>query len=188
MQGDFVLVAAIFIILGILLHRYVITYDKRIATLAFDGQEYLVRNTPHRRQTADALARLNKHIKTLIAEVSKRNDTGHIIAAQRLRDRYRADAISEGDIDKSLTSYTVNKGEKIVFCMRTRDDHEHLYEDNVLLYVAIHELAHVASVTEEHTPEFHRNFKYLLDVARQIGIFNGTKKTVNYCGIDIPPQ
>lgn len=185
MWRDFILVACVFILLGVLIHRYIITYDQRIATMAFDGQSYLVRDTPYKQETADALARLNARINQLIDYVNRRQDAEFVVGARRLKERYKPDAISEGMIDHTLTSYTVNKGEKIVFCMRTRDDHDKLYDDNLLFYVAMHELAHIASVTEEHTPEFHQNFDYLKRIAKEMRLFRNSETPVNYCGIPI---
>ena len=58
---------------------------------------------------------------------------------------------------------------------------------NVLMYVTIHELAHLASVSIGHNKEFYDNFYYLLEEAEKINIFKKTdsNKTIEYCGMDI---
>jgi len=86
-------------------------------------------------------------------------------------------------------TYTENK-KNIFFC--TRQPNGEVYDDNTLIYVALHELAHVMSKsvdTDEHSPEFYRNFDYLLDLASQAGVYNPCVPIAEfYCGVDIPPQ
>ena len=56
------------------------------------------------------------------------------------------------------------------------------------MFVAIHELAHVASEKIGHSNEFWSNFKFLLVNAKEIGIYDPVdykKKQVNYCGMQI---
>eukprot|EP00798_Chlamydomonas_sp_ICE-L_P026543 gene26543-biopygen12900 len=105
---------------------------------------------------------------------------------RQLYDNYNPDALSEGGAELGYTSYSVNKGEKIVLCLRQRD-HE-LVEENILMYVAIHELGHLATDEVGHTPKFWSNFKWILGEAMSIGLYtkvdfdNEPKK---YCGINI---
>lgn len=77
-------------------------------------------------------------------------------------------------------SYTINK-KKIYLCLR--DEKNDYYNENMLLYVAIHELAHVLCDEIGHTEKFHRIFKQLLYKAQSLGIYDSTKPIVrNYCG------
>jgi len=81
-------------------------------------------------------------------------------------------------IEESMTyeTFTVNKGEKIVMCLRNQQTGEMHNEINLLMFVAIHELAHVMSVTNHHTPEFWKNFKFLLDEAVRDDLY----RAINY--------
>jgi predicted metal-dependent hydrolase len=57
-----------------------------------------------------------------------------------------------------------------------------------MMFVAIHELAHIASNGIGHDKEFYENFKWLLEEANQIGIYkreNFNDKPQMYCGINI---
>jgi len=65
-------------------------------------------------------------------------------------------------------SYTINK-QKVYLCLK--DQHQNYYNDNMLMYVAIHELAHVLCPEIGHTQKFHDIFQQLLDRAEQIGIY-----------------
>ena len=168
-----------------ILYRCIFIHDDRIIVKAEDGNWYNVRNTPDKQISANALARLNKKINTLLANLDPEQYPQHKSAILRLKSRY-AGKISEGVIDKKLTSYTVNKGEQIVFCIRSRDPQDTLYSDNILFYVGLHELAHVASISSsvhEHNDEFYDNFDFLKQKAIQLGLFTEQRNVVNYCGI-----
>ena len=49
----------------------------------------------------------------------------------------------ESTDDSKFTSYSINKGEEIVFCLRCKKTNQ-LHNINELMYVAIHEISHVA--------------------------------------------
>ena len=61
-------------------------------------------------------------------------------------------------------------------------------DENTVTFVAIHELAHVMSVSNGHTPEFWKNMKYLLERGSEIGIYTPidyAKNPVMFCGMEI---
>lgn len=77
-------------------------------------------------------------------------------------------------------SYTINK-KKIYLCLK--DEKNEYYNENMLMYVAIHELAHVLCDEIGHTDKFHRIFKQLLYKAQKLGIYDSTQPIIrNYCG------
>lgn len=158
-------------------------FDDRVYVVAYDNNKYLVRNTEQKQESADALARLNNKILKFIKRLEETVDPEHVPLVKRLRKRYRRDTLMEGRIDARFTTYTVNKGENISFCLRTRDEHDKLYDDNLLTGVALHELGHIASVTTQHNDEFYKNFAYLLEQATLFGMFKPITKEVLYCGL-----
>lgn len=89
-------------------------------------------------------------------------------------------------IREGKKSYT--EGKKIItMCLK---DHEtgRYYDMNTLMYVAIHELAHVISKSygeeNEHNEEFRRNFTELLARGTAAGIYDPTKPIPSkYCGV-----
>lgn len=106
----------------------------------------------------------------------------------RLVSNFNPDAFSETTPDAKYTSYSVNKGEKIVFCLRDKKDGEYLVKENIMTFVAIHELGHLMTKSIGHEPEFWNSFKLLLKIAINNGLyknidFNSTPK--DYCGIKI---
>lgn len=180
-----VLTIVLLVILMWLVYEYTTLTDNRVKVKAMDGREYLVLNTKDKHTTANALARLNANIIALIAYMDVQKNPKYAMAVQRLKLKYKPDVISEGLIDKTLTSFTINKGEQIVFCMRPRHGGS-VYDDNLLMYVAMHELAHVMSITEQHTPEFKENFNFLIESAKALKLFQHNDNSTNYCGLDIP--
>jgi hypothetical protein len=89
--------------------------------------------------------------------------------------------------DEKYTSYTVNKGEKIVFCLRSKVLND-IHDMNTLMYVVIHELGHVGCPEFGHTPLFREIFKFLLEQSIIINIYNPIdyrKYPKNYCGMTI---
>ena len=100
--------------------------------------------------------------------------------------------MSENNNTLYTTSYTVNKGHELVFCLRHKDQEESLVKLNTLMFVALHEFAHVCSKSRDHTPEFWSNFKFIIQEAIKLGIWsyeNYESTPVPYCGImitDIP--
>tara|TARA_Y100000996_G_scaffold106550_1_gene78266 strand:- start:13 stop:582 length:570 start_codon:yes stop_codon:yes gene_type:complete len=147
-----------------------------------DNITYIVRDLPDAHTAADKLANVNSDIIKLIQSLPNN------IKNKRLKDNYNKEALSETGIDSQYTSYSLNKGEKISLCLRTKKD-ETLFEDkNTLIFVMIHELAHIMTESVGHTKEFWDNMKYLLEEAEKINIYqpiNYSKDNKEYCGVMI---
>ena len=188
MVPDIVFAISVMVVVFLLLKKaHGIFIDDRVYIEAFDGRKYKVRNTKKKKETADALANLNTKVYDLINKLvgATEKEVEYRPAVMRLKNRYNPDTLSEGRIDKRYTSYTVNKGEQMVLCLRTRDDKDALYDENIVLYVTFHELAHVASVGEDHNEEFHKNFRYLLRKAAEWDMFKKINHSFEYCGMPV---
>ena len=61
-------------------------------------------------------------------------------------------------------SYTINK-KKVHICMK--DEHDKYYEDDMLMYVLLHELAHCKCKSIGHTDEFHGILDNIYYIARR---------------------
>lgn len=85
-------------------------------------------------------------------------------------------------IKASSQSFTEDK-QRTYLCLR--DEKGNYYDDNMLMYVALHELAHAISkqVDVDHTTdEFKDNFKLLLNKAADIGVYDPNKPlNYSYC-------
>ncbi len=153
-------------------------------TSSVDGKDYLVRKMPDSKEAANMLANLNVLLLKIVQHMSKKFPNNSDVL--RLSQRFNPEAVSEGGMENGYTSYSVNKGERIVMCIRQKDGS--FVNLNVVLYVAIHELAHIMTPEIGHTPLFWSNFRFLLREAIDIGVY--TKVDFNsepseYCGIKI---
>ena len=93
--------------------------------------------------------------------------------------------IYENDPKSKLTSFSVNKGEEIAFCLRSKKNGQ-IHEINLIMYVALHEMAHVACPEVGHGDLFKKIFKFLTEQAIQIKIYNldnYDNNPVEYCGM-----
>ena len=147
-----------------------------------DGRKYIVRKLPDAQAAADKLANINKKIISLVDSLEEDDRTG----IKRLKQRYNPDQLSETGLGAKYTSYSVNKGEKISICVRQPDNT--FINDNIIIFVFIHELAHVMTKEVGHTPKFWDNMAYLLEQGEKIGIYipeDYGENPVDYCGMEI---
>lgn len=83
------------------------------------------------------------------------------------------------ELSGSNKSFTINKRE-IYLCLK--DKNGNYYDDNMLIYVLLHELAHVKCDEIGHTEKFKNIFKSLLVKAELAGIYNPYQPPIdNYC-------
>lgn len=147
-----------------------------------DGRKYIVRKLPDAQAAADKLANINKKIISLVDSLEEDDRKG----IKRLKKRYNPDQLSETGLGAKYTSYSVNKGEKISICVRQPDNS--FINDNIIIFVFIHELAHVMTEEVGHTPKFWDNMAYLLEQGEKIGIYvpeDYSENPVDYCGMEI---
>ena len=76
-------------------------------------------------------------------------------------------------------SYTINK-HKVYMCLK--DENGKYYDENMLIYVLLHELAHVICDEVGHTPKFNKIFDELLNEAIKLNIYDPSKPLIrDYC-------
>ena len=151
-----------------------------------DGRRYLVRNLPDRENAANLMASIRENLVTMRDYLStEQRDDSRVV---RLLKKFNPDNMMETQKGSKYTSYSVNKGEKLVFCMRSKDSEEKLTDLNTITFVALHELAHIMTKSIGHTEEFWKNFKYLLQLAVRLGIYKKIDYSANpqlYCGMKV---
>ena len=151
-----------------------------------DGDTYCVRERSKLTLAADKLARTNTKLKHLINHCKEKYPKRENI--KRLVNGYNSDNIVETLPTSKYTAYSLNKGEKLAFCLDTKRKGGKLIDDNTLLFVAIHELSHIASVSVGHTEEFWNNFRFLLREATSLNLYKPvdySKHPEEYCGMEI---
>jgi len=157
----------------------------------FEGQIYLVQDHENKSQAIDFLKRLKNDLDKIAqkslerAKDDKNSDFEEYISiiVRRLNTVF----IREVEKDSPYTSYSVNKGEELVFCLRNKETHE-FYDYNKVLYVAVHEIAHIGCPEVGHTKLFFELNKYILETAKNNNMYTMVDYNTNpeeYCGIQI---
>lgn len=80
---------------------------------------------------------------------------------------------------KGKKSYTINK-KRVHICLK--DQKGRYYDKNMLIYVTLHELAHVRCDEVGHTEKFHEIFRQILNTAVKNKVYDPDIPVVkNYC-------
>ena len=163
------------------------TFNLRCIVSSVNGNKYCVRDRNKLHLAADRLATINNRMNKLVVHVGEKYPNKENV--KRLINGYNPKEIYETLPTSEYTAYSENKGEKLAFCLDTKKNSEgKLIDINTLMYVALHELSHIASKSVGHTDEFWDNFKFLITESKEIGIYNPVDyKNTNtqYCGMTI---
>lgn len=153
-----------------------------------DGNKYCVRDRKNIKEAGDLLARtvnkLNKLIEILNnSKYKEQNNVKYLIKNYNPRKIYEILPTSQ------YTAYSENKGRKIAFCLnKEKNNNNNLIDDNTLMFVALHELAHLSTRTVGHDDFFWKNFKFLIKVASENNLYTVVDyklQNTNYCGMQI---
>ena len=192
------MIESIVIILFIMsLVIYVLKYKSNVIPIeAFNNQAYLVNDLPDSQDAANTLARimmtLNKLVNLIISHYKlgynlTNDDHKFIKYIETIKKRLPDVKISENPTNSKFTSYSINKGEELVFCIRNKINKK-IHNINELLYVAIHEIAHIGRPEIGHTELFRRINVYLLSKAVCYGLYkyiDYSYVNMDYCGMTL---
>jgi hypothetical protein len=152
-----------------------------------DGDKYCVRDRKNITQAADLLANVATKMKELVKYLNKNHPDDDRI--KRLVKKFNPDKIVETLPTSEYTAYSENKGKKIAFCLnKKKEDDSNLIDINTLTFVAIHEMAHITTLSIGHNNEFWDNFKFLLQEAADAELYipiDYRKNKEEYCGMTI---
>jgi predicted metal-dependent hydrolase len=179
-----VLVAIAWIAMYYKQSKYPLSYVKS----SVDSEQYLVRNLPDKQEAADRLSRVRDKLVRLRKYLEQTHMDKPFVANMVKNFDAAPSRFSESTPDAQYTSYSVNKGQKIYMCLRQRDAEEQLVGENILTFVALHEMAHTGTQSIGHTPEFWNHFAWLIKQAEHIKIYEYTDfaaHPVEYCGVHI---
>ena len=171
------------ILFAFLLYQY--RYYSNIETIVskIDNRDYNVQIKDDAQEAADLIAQVRQKLITLVNHMYKTYPSNPKVI--KLKKNFNPDVLKEGIDDPKYTTYTVNKGEEIVLCLRTEGK---LVDINVLTFVCIHELSHIGNETIGHDEPFWEFFKELLLEAINIGVYikyDYRAQNVKYCGMTI---
>jgi hypothetical protein len=163
-------------------------------------------------QAAELLSRVHARVVEFMRFLRKKyhiGETDDIVAAEgavhsqvkssphdiynivsHLLENYNPDGFYENDPRRSAdTSYTVDKGSAMYICLRDRADVMRLVGDDDLLFVILHECAHVANYNDfGHGNRYWEVFKFVLHEAELAGVYRPvdySKYPIIYCGLRV---
>ena len=191
------LIFLIFIILILIFLFFKFNYQKmKYVKCDIDNNFYLVRDLPNKIIAVNMLGTIKKNINILVDYLDEHKDTKYKenkLYITRLKKRlYNINIVENTGIGRD-TSYTINKGDELVLCLRSRVKYDEFHDINLIQYVVLHEISHVASPFYEpkynnHGPIFKKIFQFITSVAIELGLYNKiefNKQPAEYCGITI---
>ena len=175
----------IILILIIIYLLYLTNYNRLLLKVksSYDNKEYYVQDSSYSEEAANLIAKIRERLNILVDHLSKSYPNDE--RSKLLKKNYRENSLKEGVDDPNYTSYSVNKGEEIILCLKNNDQ---LMDINTMMFVVLHEMGHLASISIGHTQEFWDNFKWILEESINIGIYikqDFDTKPVEYCGMSI---
>ncbi len=150
----------------------------------YGGMDQLVRDLPNKQRSAELLSEIKVRLKKLIKYCAKKHPQNNNV--KLMNSRFQPERVKETGMNETGTSYTINKSD-LHLCLRDKKSND-LHGINILMFVSIHELAHVMSSSYGHNEEFSKNFIFLLNNAKQIGVYNPvnySQSPQTFCGIQV---
>ena len=179
----------LFGLLGICLYMYLEgdTMELKCVISTVDGQKYCVRDRKEVKRAADLLAKITTQCKKLVEYMIETHPEKDSV--KRLKAGFNPQKIMETLPTSEYTAYSENKGEKLAFCLnKDKQNNNDLIDEHTLMFVALHELSHIATESIGHKSDFWQNFKFILECAKESGIHDPEdykKKPAEYCGMKI---
>jgi predicted metal-dependent hydrolase len=176
----------IFLYIFLFLNRNNVIYIE-----TYTGTKYLVTNDDNKDKSAEILGNIVKVMfnlkKYLHDNINKYPNFTPYIEQLNNNLKKNTTIIYETDPNSKLTSYSVNKGEEIAFCLKSKKTGK-LHDINLLIYVALHEMAHIGCPETGHGDLFKKIFKFFTEVAIEQKIYNKVDYSISpveYCGMTL---
>lgn len=156
-----------------------------------DSNLYLVRDQEDKQLAANLLSKIWINMQKLDKYLFENKDKypKYEKYIKQMNEKLKKSKIQESTDNGVYTSYSINKGEQLIFCLRSRKQNNNkLHDLNLLMYVVLHEMAHVACPEFGHTDLFKRIFAFLATEAIKLNIYEKIEfRTDNreYCGLTI---
>lgn len=193
MKKNIVIIILVVFIISAIIYFDIIKYEKSICIKSrIDENFYKVKDLDDKGKAADILAMIRKQMiyftKHLMAN---REDKYHEFKEyiEMLNNKIMQVKFKENINDNSSTSFSLNKGEELNLCIRSKKDkNRKIHDMNLINYVTIHELAHIACPEYGHTELFLKIYKFFLNVSKDINLYKDidfTQYPVEYCGMMI---
>ena len=187
-DGNLLSYILIIFVVGVMLKIYLESdvYNLKCIVSDVDGKKYCVRERAKMTLAADLLAITTKKMRRLVKYMGEKYPSRKNV--KLLVNNFNPQKVKEILPTSQYTAYSENKGEKLAFCTTKTKKGDRLIDRNTLMFVALHELSHIATESVGHTKEFWANFKFIIENAKKIGIYNPENYKSNpkmYCGLTI---
>lgn len=149
-------------------------------------KNYEVQDEKNSQKVADLIGKIELNIHKFTKYLKKKYPNDQRI--KRLINNLENTEYRESPFEKGTSSYTLNKGEVVSLCLREKNKPKDIHDLNTLMFVVIHELGHVMTLSEGHTDEWMTNFRFLLREGEKCGIYKPvdySQENINYCGVDV---
>lgn len=187
MKYEFLLSNFVFFVLLLIL-LYLLYKPGKYTKSTIDNRDYFVserNDNPTSEEIANTLAEIRRRINILSNHLQNKVHLDYQGYVDELVKTVKDIDISE-NTKNIYTSYTINKKE-LVFCVRSRETGE-IHDINLIMYVVIHELSHIACPEYGHGELFKKIFKYLINESIECGIYQKidfNRDPREYCGMKI---
>lgn len=165
---------AVFIFAVVILLYYI---NYRYTVLATDGRKYnVLESYENQDMAANMLSRINRGTVELMRYLKKKYGRSND-RVNRLLKRYNPDVLYEHRptlLDPNI-AYTMFKGRSLHICIRDIKTGK-FQKYNTIMFVMLHELAHIATHVRQHPPEFWLTFRWLIENAVEASVYH----PVNY--------
>jgi len=184
--NESILLSIIIIFIYIL---YLIKKNRLTLVEANNNVKFMVYNDTNKAVSANLLAelvdRMYKLRDKLIYNKKKYIEYEEYIDFLEVNFNQDRTSIYENIPDTDLTSYSVNKGEELAFCLKSKKT-GNFHDINLLMYVAVHEMAHMACPEIGHGELFKKVFRFLIIEAINFNLYKKIDyqyNPVEYCGM-----
>jgi predicted metal-dependent hydrolase len=181
-----ILISIIIIFIYIL---YIIKKNRLTLVKANNNINFMVYNDENKIESANLLGtlvdRMYKLRNNLINNKNKNEEYEEYINLLEKNLNTERTFIYENIPDSNLTSFTINKGEELGFCLKSKVTGK-FHDINLLMYVAIHEMAHVACPEVGHNNLFKKIFMFFTIEAINMGLYKKIdyeSNNIEYCGM-----
>lgn len=151
-----------------------------------NDQEYLVQDFTDSKTVANKFSKIEKTINKFVNILIKKHPNDKRVI--RLKNNLKNTKYEESSFNDDTSSFTINKGELISICVRHQNDRKKFHNMNTMMFVILHELAHVMSVSIGHGKEFMDNFRFLLKESKESNIYIPVDYSIDnmtYCGVKV---
>ena len=176
---------------AVLIYTYYINRGMIYVKSDIDDNYYLVRDLSDKQEASNTLAKIRQNIlllsETLYQSINDKENINYKEYITILYNKAPNIVLVESTQDSVYTSYSVHKGEQIVFCLRSRKLPNNLHDINLMMYVVLHEISHVACpIYDNHGPLFKEIFTFITNSAIKMNIYKKIdfkKQPEDYCGL-----